>query len=311
MDILFVTGMSRSGTSAITRVLSLCGAGLPEGLLRPGSANPRGYWEPKDALKANDRYLGALGTAYHDPGLGFATEIGVKSKARGKHTSQVNAFLNRLPDCAVAVVKDPRLSGLIPPWVTAARRLGYCPKIVHIFRNPKDVAASLAGRYDMPREHAYAEWLKYNLLPERNTRDLPRVFLSYAELLNDWRRIVRRCNTALGLDLKFDAGVAREVEEFLSPDLQHHATAVFDESDDPSPSAWMARVYRVLQQAATSGTIDIAEMDRVYAQYAAADRLFGGAYRSYAKSFAADVAREAAASEPADEERPALDVAVE
>jgi hypothetical protein len=55
--LLFVLGMGRSGTSALTRVLSLCGAALPPGMLGADAGNPRGYWEPRAALGINERFL--------------------------------------------------------------------------------------------------------------------------------------------------------------------------------------------------------------------------------------------------------------
>lgn len=42
---LFVLGMGRSGTSALTRVLSLCGATLPVGMMGADEGNRRGYLE--------------------------------------------------------------------------------------------------------------------------------------------------------------------------------------------------------------------------------------------------------------------------
>ena len=39
---LFVIGMPRSGTAALTRVLSLCGGTLPAGLAGANSGNPLG-----------------------------------------------------------------------------------------------------------------------------------------------------------------------------------------------------------------------------------------------------------------------------
>ncbi len=39
--ILFVLGMGRSGTSALTRVLSLCGGTLPAKLVGANAGNPR------------------------------------------------------------------------------------------------------------------------------------------------------------------------------------------------------------------------------------------------------------------------------
>ena len=44
---LVVTGMHRSGTSALTRILHLaCGADLPTDLMPPRPDNVAGFWEP-------------------------------------------------------------------------------------------------------------------------------------------------------------------------------------------------------------------------------------------------------------------------
>ncbi len=56
-------------------------------------------------------------------------------------------------------------------------------------------------------------WLKYNLLAERNTRALPRVFVDYANLLEDWRREVKRISAALAIDLSTRNESA--IEQFL------------------------------------------------------------------------------------------------
>ena len=56
-QLVMVLGMGRSGTSALTRVLSLCGASLPETLLTADQANSAGYWEPTEALDLNEQFL--------------------------------------------------------------------------------------------------------------------------------------------------------------------------------------------------------------------------------------------------------------
>ena len=63
---LFVLGFGRSGTSALTRVLSLCGAALPAGLLGATSENPRGCWEPRAAIHLNETILRRHGSSAYD-----------------------------------------------------------------------------------------------------------------------------------------------------------------------------------------------------------------------------------------------------
>ena len=57
--VLFVLGMARSGTAALTRVLSLSGAALPPGMIGAAKANSRGFWEPRQASYLNEKSCAA------------------------------------------------------------------------------------------------------------------------------------------------------------------------------------------------------------------------------------------------------------
>ncbi|GLV08475.1 hypothetical protein MyChFU_17950 [Mycobacterium intracellulare subsp. chimaera] len=63
---LFVLGMARSGTSALTRVLSLCGSTLPAGMCGADGNNPRGYWEPRAAIMLNETILRRHDSNWYD-----------------------------------------------------------------------------------------------------------------------------------------------------------------------------------------------------------------------------------------------------
>lgn len=63
-----VLGMHRSGTSALARILNLCGAYLPERLLPPRQQdNSKGYWEPMSVVQYNQRMLASLGCDWDRP----------------------------------------------------------------------------------------------------------------------------------------------------------------------------------------------------------------------------------------------------
>ena len=76
-----VLGMHRSGTSALSRVLNLCGAFLPANLRPPKLRNnPKGSWEPEEVVNLNERVLRHLGGAWNHvgfplPGGQFADEF--------------------------------------------------------------------------------------------------------------------------------------------------------------------------------------------------------------------------------------------
>src|SRR5690348_156745 len=62
-----VVGMHRSGTSAMTRTLSLLGAALPKGLMPAAeNNNEAGFWEPQPVADLNDEILQALDSEWDD-----------------------------------------------------------------------------------------------------------------------------------------------------------------------------------------------------------------------------------------------------
>src|SRR6185437_16597760 len=62
-----VLGMHRSGTSAVTQVLALAGARLPQNVMASDPHNARGYFEPWRIALLNDERLRAAGSAWDDP----------------------------------------------------------------------------------------------------------------------------------------------------------------------------------------------------------------------------------------------------
>src|SRR6185312_9043688 len=112
-----------------------------------------------------------------------------------------------------------------------------------------------------------AWWLKYTLLAERDTRAVPRVFVEYANLLEDWRREVKRISAALEIDLTTqDPGA---IEDFLTPDLRHHRNG--GGVPEPFGTDWMSVAYQALGAAARDEPWDRSVLDRVYEAYRAGE----------------------------------------
>ena len=63
---ILVTGMHRSGTSAVTRVLGLLGCTLPRVVTDSAPDNERGFWENPAIRDLNDRILASAGSAWDD-----------------------------------------------------------------------------------------------------------------------------------------------------------------------------------------------------------------------------------------------------
>ncbi len=262
--VVFVLGMGRSGTSAIARVLSLCGGSLPERLLGPNQGNLRGHWEPLDALELNESFLADFGSSWYDPSLGLQARLAPDDPACVLLARRIGALFASWPDGDFLVVKEPRITALAGIWLDAARRAGFAVTVLIPVRDPVEAAASLAARDGLGAELSLALWLKYNLVAERASRSLPRVFVSYPALLEDWRGQIGRIGAALSLDLAAQANGA-EIEAFLSAALHRQRGGAETAGGDAG------RLYRMLLEAAQSaaGPVvpDPAELDAMFTRF--------------------------------------------
>lgn len=184
--VLFVLGMPRSGTSALTRVLSLCGASLPGELEIADSNNPRGYWEPRETHHLNGHMLRRHHSTDADPSLRLQEDGAFDVEEKAAFIDKVKAFLTTLPCVPLVIIKDLYITTLSELWFAAAREAGFDVASVVALRHPQEVIASVAASRrlspELPHALPTAMWLKYNLLAERNTRGMPRVFVEYKNL---------------------------------------------------------------------------------------------------------------------------------
>ncbi|MEN4421618.1 sulfotransferase family protein [Mycobacteroides chelonae] len=268
--ILFVMGMARSGTSAITRALSLCGGALPSALAGANPANPRGYWEPRKVIILNERILHRNGSSRFDTTLRLQEKGAFDAGERATCIAEIRTYLRTLPSAPVIIVKDPRINLLSDMWFEAADLAGFDVATVIAVRHPTEVIASVAAQAAASPEFSSALWLKFNLLAEACTRDVPRVFVGYTNLLEDWRREMKRTSLALGLDL--DARDEAAIEDFLETDLRRQKYS--GPVTEPFGTDWMSVVYETLCAAAADEPWEPSVLDQVLDAYRTSERGF-------------------------------------
>lgn len=274
---LFVLGMARSGTSALTRVLSLCGGALPSGLIGATPANPRGFWEPRALQALNESILRRHGSAVFDPSLRLREEGAVDAEKRAASLADISTYLHALPPSPLTVIKEIRITVLSELWFEAAKAAGYDVVTVIAVRHPDEVNASVVANSPISEGLSGALWLKASLLAERETRDVPRVFVEYTSLLRDWRHEIRRISNALEIDL-YEKN-ADEIDEFLSSDLRRQRSVV--PVAEPFGTDWLSVVYRTFTAAAGDEQWDTDTLDRIYEQYRASENGFRTAFDDY------------------------------
>ena len=225
---LVVLGMHRSGTSAMARVLNLCGAHLPAKLKPPKlGVNPKGFWEPEAVLDLNVRIMRQLG--------GDWSHVEFPLPAGGEvveefATDAADLLRTEYEGRPTILLKDPRMCILAPLWDKALRDGGYRPAYVVPIRHPLEVARSLEARGDMTEAEGLALWLAYMRRVAafaEGRRDV--IYVGYDALLEDWRLVVERISERLGVALPpGERGAA--IDDFLERDLRTQAvdTAALD-----------------------------------------------------------------------------------
>jgi hypothetical protein len=130
-------------------------------------------------------------------------------------------------DTPLILIKDPRICVLAPLWHRALKENGYRPVYVVCVRNPLEVARSLGN--DMPTSRGLALWSDYMRPVETfvAARDVQAVHVRYADVLDDWRSVIRRIARRLDVPLEIALQVS-EIDTFLEPALRNHRASDAD-----------------------------------------------------------------------------------
>jgi hypothetical protein len=219
---VIVLGMHRSGTSALTGVLRLLGVDLGSNLLDATEDNKKGYWEHGGIVKIHERLLSILDSSWSDlrPLPDSWWEDARIQKLRDE---LIDVIRREFSSVDVWGVKDPRVCRLIPLWLSVMDELGCRCRFLLIYRNPVEVARSLAKRNGFVNERSGLLWVQHILLAEKWTRNRPRIITSYDQLLGDLEGTVRRISEWIGDEFAGRVGQRMDdIRAFISPQLRHH-----------------------------------------------------------------------------------------
>jgi hypothetical protein len=233
--------------------------------------NPRGSWEPVTIWKLNEEFMLRHGTAFTDPSMRLQ-ELIINVRENEEYTRKIQAFLKECACGSVLLIKQPHITQLMGFWAEAARRNELSLKVVIAIRHPREVFGSIAALGAAKKtslELTNAFWLKLNLLAERDSRNFPRVFVEYSNLLEDWRVEVARVSKALSIELKPDETA---IDNFLTRDL--HRQRFSGPVTETFGYSWVTRVYANLSAAAQDEPLDLPTMDEIYHAYRANERAF-------------------------------------
>lgn len=212
--LILVVGSGRSGTSLFTGIMQRLGFHVPQPEVTADPTNPRGFAESKWVVDFHTTLLGRAGVYVSDArptAWAQTARVAVDEDVRRKLRKWLaGEFANE----DHVIIKDPRLSWFLPLWRQAALDVGASPRFVTVLRHPAAVIESKQRSYgtwqsDVERT---AGWINQVLFTERATRDGPRAFVRYQDLLDDWTVATAHVGGVLDLAVVRDAPAATIVQ---------------------------------------------------------------------------------------------------
>jgi hypothetical protein len=234
-ELVCITGMHRSGTSLLARVVNLLGVSLgdDDALMGPGPDNPSGYWENRSVKELDDEVLAHLGGAWDQPPLltgDWALDPSL-DPFRERGAEIIGRDLSGAETCHVGC-KEPRLCLLHPFWRTVVP----IRATVVVVREPGEVAASLARRNGIEPAQGAALWLRY--LYAATTE--PALVVSLDDLTDRPEPTAVRLAAHLGLP-EPGADVLAQIRAHHDPSILHRrAPAASSGEADRSPNMDLA-----------------------------------------------------------------------
>lgn len=219
-----VLGMHRSGTSAMSRALSVLGAQHGNHVTAVAQDNPTGFWEDAEVVAFNDGLLASLGLGWFDlaPLPQGVLELPLWCKKR----EQAKALMQeRFLSCTTFALKDPRLCRLLPFWQAVWDELELDVRYVFCVRDPAGVAQSLAKRNLFAAGYSSALWLRYILdAIQAISKNAVALVVDYNDLLLDSKNQLERMAQHLGSQCD-ETELIHFSNSFLDTSLDHGVLA--------------------------------------------------------------------------------------
>ncbi len=221
--IIFILGMHRSGTSALSGALNLLGANHGSSLMSASEDNEKGYWEHSDIVAAHDQLLEDLSLSW-DSTRSLPEnwlDLPVTGRARQR---LIDVCRSEFSDPGIHCIKDPRMCRFLPLWQEIANEVGFSSQYVLILRPPGEVAESIFKRDGLSIETAMYLWGMHIFDIAKFISDKSNFILTYENLLEDPVSELNGLLSSLELD-GLKQPDKKILADFLSPDLRHHISS--------------------------------------------------------------------------------------
>lgn len=218
-----VLGMHRSGTSALTRLVNACGVylGKNEELMPSTEDNPKGYFEHNHISFLNDQLFTENNASWRQ--LEKFKLRKLKRKSLQAYLEKTGTALKQLfSQHDIAGVKDPRMCILLPLWLKYFNFKKIV--VIHIFRNPTEVALSLQKRdQNFSHERVAKLWEIHVTSQLKAAENLESIAVSHIDLLQQPLKVTSAIENFLKpLSHEIHAADPETVKDFITDKLHRN-----------------------------------------------------------------------------------------
>ncbi|MEE9162664.1 MAG: tetratricopeptide repeat protein [Candidatus Neomarinimicrobiota bacterium] len=174
--IVNITGMHRSGTSMVARILNMCGLylGPEERIMPPDEGNPAGYWQNLDMDGLTEAILAHLSGGW-DFLLPPMPPNWEKYSDMVPFRKRAGILIQNMREREPWGWKDPRCSLTLPFWKSMLPGL----RVIVCLRNPVEAARSITHHVGSTDAFNYNLWLRYYERILADTDDNERLITHY------------------------------------------------------------------------------------------------------------------------------------
>ncbi len=216
--LIVILGMHRSGTSLLSRAMTIFGASHGDNLLKATKNNKKGHWEDMDIMLLNEEMLQFLGKSW-DKATILTDEENAKLLKAGYAKRAFELMQAKTQDCTLFVLKDPRLSIFLLFWQEIFSAINLDVSYVFSLREPINVARSLQKRNQFSLPFSLHLWAIYTLsalifLDKKNV-----FFVDYDDFLQNPRSYLYKLSGYLEENIN-NAEKDIFIKEFIDKDLR-------------------------------------------------------------------------------------------
>ena len=217
---ILVLGMHRSGTSAMSAILKI--AGIYNNVTTNVSPdNPKGFFEWHRGMEINSKIFRLFRSEWDDPRPRPYNEK--KQGKVGKFKEEIiQAIEDDFNSQDIFAVKDPRISVLLPIYLDIFISMSIEPLLIMMERPDEEIHLSLEKRNNFSKKKSFALCRKYKGAVYDNLSRCRNIIVNFDDLIKDPVGVSKRIVKEFDLPLAIDENKAREMLEFIDPELKHH-----------------------------------------------------------------------------------------